>query len=752
MFSDELENSLNLAIEFARLRNHEFVTVEHLLLSILEVESIQTLLKDCGGDPESLRAILEDFLNKHIPTVEGDVEVRPRLTHSVRRVFQRAILHVQGSGGEEVTSKNVLVAIYGENESQAVFFLHSQDIQRYTVVRYVTHGIGKSNLNDEFELKVQDSQHEDKNPLSLFTQNLNKRAEQGRIDPLIGRNHELERMAQILCRRKKNNPLLVGDAGVGKTALAEGLAKRIVEDEVPAVLKACTIYTLDMGALLAGTKYRGDFEQRFKSVIKELLKDTGAILFIDEIHTVIGAGAASGGTMDASNILKPLLVSGELRCLGSTTYNEYRGIFEKDRALSRRFQKIDVLEPSVEETIKILQGLKSRYEKHHNVRFTGPALRAAAQLSRRFISDRKLPDKAIDVMDEAGARERLLPSSKRRSTVRVKQIETIVSSIARVPVRSVSSRDVRSLKNLERDLNMVVFGQTEAIRALSSAVKLSRSGLDSPERPISSFLFSGPTGVGKTEVTRQLALVLGIELIRFDMSEYMERHTVSRLIGAPPGYVGFNQGGLLTEAVNKTPHAVLLFDEIEKAHPDVFNILLQVMDYGTLTDNNGRQTDFRNVMLVMTTNAGAVEISRSSVGFTKQDHSHDDMEIIKRTFSPEFRNRIDSIIRFNSLDEETILLVVDKFLVELEEQLRVKHVALQVDQKARQWLAKEGFDSKMGARPLVRVIQDHIKRPVADELLFGALSKGGNLLVTEKDGQISLKSTKKSRAKAKTKV
>ena len=742
MFSEDLENSLSLAMNLAGDRHHEFVTVEHLLLSILEVETVETILKACGADLDELRSDLENFINSSIPKSPDESNYEPRTTHGIRRVFQRAMLHVQTSGDKEVSCENVLIAIYGENESHAVFFLHSQDVHRYDIVRYVSHGISKPNLESDDDslgdFNVETEERE-RNPLLQFTRNLNESARKGRIDPLIGRIPEIERTVQILCRRRKNNPLLVGDAGVGKTAIAEGLAKRIVEEDIPQVLAECTIYTLDMGSLLAGTKYRGDFEQRLKSVINELQKNPGAILFIDEIHTVIGAGAASGGTMDASNILKPLLVSGELRCMGSTTYQEYRSIFEKDRALSRRFQKIDVIEPTVDETVKILRGLKSRFESHHEVRFTNPAIRAAADLAARYITDRKLPDKAIDVIDEAGARARLQPPSKRKNTVGVKEIEKIVSSIARIPPRSVSSSDIRSLKTIERDLKLVVFGQDEAIGALASAIKLARSGLGDPDRPISSFLFSGPTGVGKTEVTRQLALTLGIELIRYDMSEYMERHTVSRLIGAPPGYVGFDQGGLLTEAINKSPHAVLLLDEVEKAHPDVFNILLQVMDYGTLTDNNGRKTDFRNVIIVMTTNAGATEISRSSIGFTEQDHSQDDTEVIKRLFSPEFRNRLDSMIRFKSLDEKTVLLVVDKFLMQLEEQLKIKNVELKVDDKARKWLGKTGFDSSMGARPMARVIQENIKRPLANELLFGSLSSGGELKITVVKDKLSLK-------------
>ncbi len=739
MFSDDLENSLSIALALASDKNHEFVTVEHLLLSILDDDEVVSALEACDGDLAKLRKDLENFISANIPTTPDSDNYEPRATHGFRRVFQRAMMHVQSSGKKEVTCTNVLIAIYGENESHAVYFLHFQNIYRYDVVRYVSHGIGKSKADVENDpIGDKSTDKKDNSALAQFTRNLNERAKSGHIDPLIGRMSELERTVQILCRRRKNNPLLVGDAGVGKTAIAEGLAMRIVEGNIPNVLSECTIHALDMGALLAGTKYRGDFEQRLKQVVKELHKDAGAIMFIDEIHTVIGAGAASGGTMDASNILKPLLASGELRCMGSTTYQEYRGIFEKDRALSRRFQKIDVTEPTVEETVKILRGLKTRFEKFHSVRYTNPSIRSAVELSDRYINDRKLPDKAIDVIDEAGARARLQPPSKRKNTVGVKQIEKIVSSIARVPTRSVTTNDLRSLKNVERDLKLVVFGQDEAIEALASAIKLARSGLGDPSRPISSFLFSGPTGVGKTEVTRQLAMTLGIELVRFDMSEYMERHTVSRLIGAPPGYVGFDQGGLLTEAINKNPHAVLLLDEIEKAHPDVFNILLQVMDYGTLTDNNGRKSDFRNVIIIMTTNAGAVEMSRSSMGFTKQDHAQDDTEVIKRLFTPEFRNRLDSVIRFNSLDEKTIMLVVDKFIMELEEQLKVKNVYLQISLKAKKWLGKTGFDPAMGARPMAKVIQQHIKRPLANELLFGALASGGKLVVDVEKNELIL--------------
>ena len=739
MFSDDLENSLSVALALASNRNHEFVTVEHLLLSILDDSEVSSILQACGGDSAKLRKELEKFVNTNVPVTPDSENYEPRATHGFRRVFQRAMMHVQSSGKREVTCTNVLIAIYGENESHAVYFLHSQNIYRFDVVRYISHGIGKSNTDDENDPIDDKSANKQKESiLTQLTRNLNERAKNGQIDPLIGRMSELERTVQILCRRRKNNPLLVGDAGVGKTAIAEGLAVRIVEGNIPDVLSQCTIYALDMGALIAGTKYRGDFEQRLKQVTKEMQKDPGAIMFIDEIHTVIGAGSTSGSTMDVSNILKPLLVSGELRCMGSTTYQEYRGIFEKDRALSRRFQKIDVTEPTIEETVKILRGLKSHFEKFHEIRYTNPSIRSAVELSDRYINDRKLPDKAIDVIDEAGARARLQPPSKRKNTVGVKQIEKIVSSIARIPPRSVTTNDLNSLKNIERDLKLVVFGQDEAIEALASAIKLSRSGLGDPSRPISSYLFSGPTGVGKTEVTRQLAMTLGIELVRFDMSEYMERHTVSRLIGAPPGYVGFDQGGLLTEAITKNPHAVLLLDEIEKAHSDVFNLLLQVMDYGTLTDNNGRKSDFRNVIIIMTTNAGAAEMSRASIGFTKQDHSHDDTEVIKKMFTPEFRNRLDSVIRFNSLDEKTIMLVVDKFIMELEEQLKAKNVDLEISSKARKWLGKTGFDPSMGARPMAKVIQHHIKRPIANEVLFGALASGGKLTVDVAKDELTL--------------
>ncbi len=744
MLSNELEASLNVAIQSAREHRHEFITVEHLLASLLENSSVVKVLRACGGNIDALRQKLAHFLTEEIPVLPEGSEDETQPGAGFQRVVQRAILHVQHSNQKEVTGANVLVAIFAERDSHAVYFLHQQDITRFDVVNYISHGISKvagENAGlpapDGDPEAVAGEQGEEASALASFAVDLNALAETGQVDPLIGRADEVERTIQILCRRRKNNPLFVGEAGVGKTAIAEGLAKKIVEGEVPDVLGDSTIYALDMGSLLAGTKYRGDFEQRLKGVLNELKTTEGAILFIDEIHTIIGAGAASGGAMDASNLLKPMLASGEVKCIGSTTYQEYRGIFEKDRALSRRFQKIDVTEPSVDEAVKILRGLKSRFEEHHDVRFTKPALRSAVELSDRYITDRHLPDKAIDVIDEAGAHTRLQPENKRKKTIGVNEIETIVSKMARIPPKTVSRSDKESLRNLGRDLKMVVFGQDEAIDALASAIKLARSGLANPEKPISSFLFSGPTGVGKTEVTKQLAYTLGIELVRFDMTEYMERHTVSRLIGAPPGYVGFDQGGLLTEAINKHPHAVLLLDEIEKAHPDVFNILLQVMDYGTLTDNNGRKSDFRNVIIVMTTNAGATELSRGSVGFVAQDHTADDKEAIKKMFTPEFRNRLDSVIRFKSLDEDTIMHVVGKFVIELEHQLQEKNVQLEVDEKARKWLAKHGHEPTMGARPMARLIQDKIKKELADEVLFGKLASGGEVTVSEKDGELT---------------
>jgi ATP-dependent Clp protease ATP-binding subunit ClpA len=716
--------------------------VEHLLAALLDNPSAAKVLRACGGKVDELRDNLGEFLEKNVPSLTRDEETEAQPTIGFQRVIQRAVLHVQGVGKKEVTGANVLVAIFGEKDSHAVYFLHKQNISRFDVVNYISHGIskvpeeGQSELPAPEEVEESTTQAPDRSPLDVFTVNLNEQAMQGKIDPLIGRDHELTRTIQVLCRRRKNNPLFVGEAGVGKTAIAEGLAKKIVDGEVPEVLEEATIYSLDMGALLAGTKYRGDFEKRLKAVIQQLKKDPHAILFIDEIHTIIGAGAASGGAMDASNLLKPALSTGELKCVGSTTYQEYRGIFEKDRALSRRFQKIDVPEPSVEETVEILRGLRTRFEEHHSVRYTQQALRSAAELADRYINDRHLPDKAIDVIDEAGASMRLLPPSKRKKTIGVHDVENIVAKIARIPPKQVTTSDREALRTLDRDLKMVVFGQDEAIDALSTSIKLSRAGLGTEDKPIGSYLFAGPTGVGKTEVTKQLAHVLGVELIRFDMSEYMERHTVSRLIGAPPGYVGFDQGGLLTDAVNKHPHAVLLLDEIEKAHGDVFNLLLQVMDHGTLTDNNGRKADFRNVIIVMTTNAGAAQIGRASMGFTHQDHTGDEMQEINRIFSPEFRNRLDSIINFKSLDEKTISHVVDKFILELESQLADKNVTIELDEAARAWLAKRGYDPAMGARPMARLIQEKIKRPLADELLFGKLADGGNVKFEVKDDEL----------------
>jgi ATP-dependent Clp protease ATP-binding subunit ClpA len=732
MLSKELEASLNVAFNEARSKRHEYITVEHLLLALLDNSSANSVLKACGADLIRLKNELAEYLDENTPVFNDTSggEVQPTL--GFQRVLQRAVFHVQSSGKKEVTGANVLVAIYGEQESQAVYLLHQQDVSRLDIVNYVSHGISKvSDENqDELENNEEMGGETEKQPLENFATNLNMRALQNKIDPLIGRDAEIERTIQILCRRRKNNPLLVGEAGVGKTAIAEGLAKKIVDDEVPDVLQGSTIYSLDLGALVAGTKYRGDFEKRLKGVLRQLQKDPGAILFIDEIHTIIGAGSASGGVMDASNLIKPLLASGELKCIGSTTYQEFRGIFEKDRALTRRFQKIDVEEPSVSETVDILKGLKRYFEDHHNVKYSMNALRAAAELADRYITDRFLPDKAIDVIDEAGANRRMTNPDGKQKNINVHDIENIVSKIARVPAKTVSSSDAELLKNLERNLKLVVFGQEEAIETMGNAIKMSRSGLGNPDKPVGSFLFAGPTGVGKTEVTRQLAKVMGIELIRFDMSEYMERHTVSRLIGAPPGYVGFDQGGLLTDAINKHPHAVLLLDEIEKAHPDVFNLLLQVMDHGALTDTNGRKTDFRNVIIIMTTNAGAQLMSRRSMGFTEQQHETDGMEEIKRVFTPEFRNRLDGIIQFKALDERTITHVVDKFIFELEHQLEEKRVSMMVDDKARKWLAVKGYDPKMGARPMARVIQDHLKRALADELLFGRLTKGGNVKVT----------------------
>lgn len=742
MLNKELENTLNNAFKRAREKHHEFMTVEHLLLALTENMTASDILRACGANLDKLRNDLEGFLNETTPLLPPNDERETQPTLGFQRVLQRAVFHVQSSGKREVTGANVLVAIFSEQESQAVYFLKKQDISRLEVVNYISHGISKVS-EDEPAAGTAASEDEQgdgasQSPLKQFATNLNKLALSGKIDPLIGRKHEIERTIQVLCRRRKNNPLFVGEAGVGKTALAEGLAKKIVDGEVPEVLANATIYSLDLGSLLAGTKYRGDFEKRLKAVLAELKKEEGSILFIDEIHTIIGAGAASGGAMDASNLIKPVLASGDLKCIGSTTYQEYRGIFEKDRALARRFQKIDVTEPNTEECYQILMGLKPKFEEYHQIRYTQQAIRTAVELAERYINERHLPDKAIDVIDEAGANQRLLAPSRRKKTIGVKEIEAIVSKIARIPPKTVSSDDKETLRNLERNLKLVIYGQDDAVETLATAIKLSRAGLGNEQKPIGSFLLAGPTGVGKTEVTRQLARIMGIELIRFDMSEYMERHTVSRLIGAPPGYVGFDQGGLLTEAINKHPHAVLLLDEIEKAHPDVFNLLLQVMDHGTLTDNNGRKADFRNVIIVMTTNAGADQLNRSSIGFTTQDHSTDAMEIIKKVFSPEFRNRLDAIVQFKGLTPETITQVVDKFLFEFEAQLEDKGVSLTVDDEARTWLAMHGYDPLMGARPMARVIHDNIKRPLAEELLFGKLLNGGHIIITVEDDEIRL--------------
>jgi ATP-dependent Clp protease ATP-binding subunit ClpA len=737
MLNKELENALNQAFKRAREQHHEFITVEHLLLALLDNSSAAEILKACGVNLTELRQDLITFLDETTPLLPPNEDRETQPTLGFQRVLQRAVFHVQSSGKREVSGANVLVAIFSEQESQAVYFLKKQDISRLEVVNYISHGISRLREDEQLEHQAETEEESDEvsgqNPLEQFTSNLNEYARLGKIDPLIGRYDEIERTIQVLCRRRKNNPLFVGEAGVGKTALAEGLAKKIVEGEVPEILSDYTIYALDLGALLAGTKYRGDFEKRLKAVLAQLKRQEHAILFIDEIHTIIGAGAASGGAMDASNLVKPVLASGDLKCIGSTTYQEYRGIFEKDRALARRFQKIDVPEPTVEECVQILEGLKSRFEEHHEVRYTHQALRTAAELSERYINDRHLPDKAIDVIDEAGANQRMQVPSKRKKTIGVKDIEAIVAKIARIPPKTVSSDDMEVLRNLDRDLKLVIYGQDEAVNSLSDAIKLSRSGLSIEQKPIGSFLFAGPTGVGKTEVTRQLARIMGIELIRFDMSEYMERHTVSRLIGAPPGYVGYDQGGLLTEEITKHPHAVLLLDEIEKAHPDVFNLLLQVMDHGTLTDNNGRKADFRNVILVMTTNAGADQMNRTSIGFSTQDHSSDAMEVIKKTFTPEFRNRLDAIIQFKQLGPETISQVVDKFLFELEGQLEEKGVSLEVDTEARTWLAIHGYDPNMGARPMARLIQEKIKKPLAEDLLFGKLANGGHITINVRD-------------------
>jgi ATP-dependent Clp protease ATP-binding subunit ClpA len=741
MLSRDLEVTLNSAFKRARDVRHEYMTVEHLLLGLLDNASAVQVLNACGADLAKLREELDQFVTETTPVLADDSERDTQPTLGFQRVLQRAVFHVQSSGKQEVTGANVLVAIFSEQESQAVYFLKQQEIARIDVVNYISHGISKAEdgVHPEQEGDADGANGqgqaaaEGTSNLDGFCTNLNKEVRAGRIDPLIGRDHELNRVIQTLSRRRKNNPLLVGEAGVGKTAIAEGLAFRIEEGQVPEVIADAVVYSLDLGSLLAGTKYRGDFEKRLKALLAELEKEKHAVLFIDEIHTIIGAGAASGGVMDASNLLKPLLSSGKLKCIGSTTFQEFRGIFEKDRALARRFQKVDVPEPSVEDTIKILQGLKSRFEEHHELRYTKAALVSAVELAAKYITDRHLPDKAIDVIDEAGAMQRLMPPSRRKKVIGAGEIEAVVASIARIPPKQISKSDTEVLENLERDLKLTVFGQDEAIDRMSSAIKLSRAGLKQEGKPVGCFLFAGPTGVGKTEVSRQLARTLGIELVRFDMSEYMERHTVSRLIGAPPGYVGFDQGGLLTEAITKQPHCVLLLDEIEKAHPDVFNLLLQVMDHGTLTDNNGRKADFRHVVLIMTTNAGAEMLAKRSIGFNEQDQSTDGLETIKRQFTPEFRNRLDAIVQFGALTEQVIEQVVHKFIAELQAQLDDRKVSIELDEVAMQWLAKRGYDKTMGARPMARLIQDAIKRPLADAILFGELANGGSVLVTVND-------------------
>ena len=745
MFSKDLEHSIGQCYKRAREARHEFMTVEHLLLALLDNPSAEAVLRAVGADFPQLRQQLEEAIEVSVNRLADDDGRDTQPTLGFQRVLQRAVYHVQSSGKKEVTGANVLVAVFGEKDSHAVYFMNQQDVHRLDVVNYMSHGIARQDEGEgaspspEGEGKAEGGEGEGKgDPLTEFASNLNELAAAGKIDPLVGRGEEVERTIQVLCRRRKNNPLYVGEAGVGKTALAEGLAKRIVEGDVPEVLTEAVIYSLDLGALVAGTKYRGDFEKRLKGVLASLKKLPNAILFIDEIHTIIGAGSASGGTMDASNLIKPMLANGELRCIGSTTFQEYRGIFEKDRALARRFQKIDIVEPTVGEAIEILQGLKPKYEAHHNVSYADDAIKAAVDLSVKHIGDRLLPDKAIDVIDEAGARQRLMPPEGRKSLIDVEEIETIVAKMARIPAKQVSATDKDVLQHLDRNLKMVIFGQDEAIGTLTSAIRLARSGLANPDKPIGNFLFAGPTGVGKTEVTKQLAMQLGIELVRFDMSEYMEPHSVSRLIGAPPGYVGFDQGGLLTEKVVKTPHCVLLLDEIEKAHPDIFNILLQVMDRGVLTDTNGREANFRNVILVMTTNAGATQAARRSIGFTKQDHSTDAMEVIRRGFTPEFRNRLDAVVQFQPLGFDHILRVVDKFLIELEVQLHEKQVALSATPAAREWLGQHGFDPLMGARPMARLIQDKVKRPLADELLLGKLVNGGRVTLDAVDGELAL--------------
>lgn len=742
MIAQELEVSLHMAFMDARQKRHELITVEHLLLAMLDNPTAAEVLRACGAKFDTLRNELTEYIEEHTPTVAGTEEVDTQPTLGFQRVIQRAMLHVQSSGKKEVSGANVLVAIYGEKDSHAVFFLHQQGITRLDIVNFISHGVAKIQENESKPAgneQEPDAEAASTGALESYTLNLNTQVIAGKIDPLIGRGLELERVIQTLCRRRKNNPLLVGEAGVGKTAIAEGLASRIVEKDIPEVLANATVYSLDMGALLAGTKYRGDFEQRLKAVMKQLSEKPDAILFIDEIHTLIGAGSASGGTLDASNLLKPALSNGSLKCIGATTYQEYRGIFEKDHALSRRFQKVDVTEPSVAETIEILKGLKTKFEEHHSVKYSASALTVAAELSAKYINDRHLPDKAIDVIDEAGAAQRILPKNKQKKVIGNKEIEDIIAKIARIPPKNISSDDRNALKTLERDLKAVVFGQDKAIEVLASAVKMARSGLGSGNKPIGSFLFAGPTGVGKTEVAKQLAYILGIELLRFDMSEYMERHAVSRLIGAPPGYVGFDQGGLLTEAVTKQPYCVLLLDEIEKAHPDIFNILLQVMDHGTLTDNNGRKADFRNVTIIMTTNAGAENMSKSSIGFTNAKDASDEAADIKRLFSPEFRNRLDATVSFGALTQDIILRVVDKFLMQLEDQLHEKKVEVTFSQALKDYLGKKGFDPLMGARPMARLIQDTIRKALADELLFGRLSNGGNVHIDiDKDDKVQL--------------
>ena len=755
MLSKELEATLNEAFKVARGKRHEFMTVEHLLLALVDNESAASVLRACGANIAVLRRELSEFVDSttpHIPEADDERETQPTL--GFQRVLQRAVFHVQSSGKSEVTGANVLVAIFSEQESQAVYYLKQQSIARIDVVNFISHGISKvSGSPGHSDTSHEQSNEEDvgigadantqQNPLDSYSTNLNEKAMQGGVDPLVGREFEVERVVQILARRRKNNPLLVGESGVGKTAIAEGLAKKIVDNDVPEILENSVVYSLDLGSLLAGTKYRGDFEKRFKALLAELKKRDKAILFIDEIHTIIGAGAASGGVMDASNLLKPLLTGGEMRCIGSTTFQEYRGIFDKDRALSRRFQKIDVNEPSIDDTYKILKGLKSRFESHHHLKYTDKALKAASELASKYINDRFMPDKAIDVIDEAGAAQQLLPESRRRKQIGVKEIQEIVAKIARVPSQTVSSSDKSLLSKLEDTLKMTVFGQNEAIENISSAIKLNRAGLTTEDKPIGSFLFAGPTGVGKTELCKQLSKAMGVELIRFDMSEYMERHTVSRLIGAPPGYVGYDQGGLLTEAVTKHPHSVVLLDELEKAHPDVFNLLLQVMDHGTLTDNNGRSADFRNVIVIMTTNAGAESMSRASIGFTKQDHSSDGMEVLKKTFSPEFRNRLDGIVQFGGLPFDVIKTVADKFLTELQAQLDDKKITLDITEEARAWLATNGYDEKMGARPMARIIQEKVKKPLAEMVLFGDFSdKSGVVRITVEDNELIIEPEK----------